>query len=120
MATVRDVAEAAGFSLQTVSNVIHQKSYVKAETKQRVEQAIAQLRYQPSRVVQGMRRQSSRALGLIVADPNPRGLADPFYGEVMAGMVEEAPLPKSPPSYRSRQIRRTFVQNGGLSACHAQ
>lgn len=90
MATIRDVAEAAKVSLQTVSNVIHRKNYVTPETKQRVETAIAQLNYRPSRVAQSMRRQSSHALGFIVADPNPRGLADPFYGEVLAGMLEAA------------------------------
>src|SRR3972149_148145 len=90
MATIRDVAQAAGVSLQTVSNVIHGKYFVTAGTRQRVEKAIVQLQYRPSRVAQGMRRQSSRALGLIVADPNPRGLADPFYGEVLAGMLEAA------------------------------
>jgi DNA-binding LacI/PurR family transcriptional regulator len=86
MANIRDVAEAAGVSVQTVSNVIHGRPFMRPETMQRVQQAMAELRYQPSRVAQGMRRQSSQALGFLLSDPNPRGLADPFYGEVLAGL----------------------------------
>jgi DNA-binding LacI/PurR family transcriptional regulator len=88
MATIRDVAQAAGVSLQTVSNVIHEKPFVRAEVQQRVRQAIAELNYHPSKAAQTMRRQSSRTLGYFVADPNPRGLADPYYGEVLAGLCE--------------------------------
>lgn len=90
MATIRDVAAAAGVSMQTVSNVIHGKSFVRPEIQHRVREEMARLNYQPSRVAQGMRRQHSQTLGLLLSDPNPRGLADPFYGEVLAGMVEAA------------------------------
>lgn len=88
MSTIRDVAQAAGVSLQTVSNVIHERPFVRLEVQQRVRQAIAQLHYHPSKAAQNMRRQSSRTLGYFVADPNPRGLADPYYGEVLAGLCE--------------------------------
>ena len=90
MANIRDVAQAAGVSVQTVSNVIHGRHFMRPETLQRVQQAMSDLRYQPSRVAQGMRRQSSQALGFILSDPNPRGLADPFYGEVLAGLASVA------------------------------
>lgn len=86
MTTIRDVAQTAGVSVQTVSNVLHGKTFVRPETQQRVQVAIAQLKYQPSSVAQGMRRQLSQALGMLISDPNPRGLADPFYGEVLAGL----------------------------------
>jgi DNA-binding LacI/PurR family transcriptional regulator len=86
MANIRDVAEAAGVSVQTVSNVINGRPFMRPETMQRVRQAMAELHYQPSRVARGMRRQSSQALGFLLSDPNPRGLADPFYGEVLAGL----------------------------------
>ena len=90
MATIRDVALAAGVSVQTVSNVLHRKPFVRPETLERVQSAIDRLNYQPSAVAQSMRRQSSQALGFLVSDPNPRGLADPFYGEVLAGIVAAA------------------------------
>ena len=86
MATIRDVAQTAGVSIQTVSNYLHGKPSMRPETQQRVQVAIAQLNYRPSSVAQGMRRQFSQALGMLISDPNPRGLADPFYGEVLAGL----------------------------------
>lgn len=86
MTTIRDVAQTAGVSVQTVSNVIHDKPFVRPEIQRRVRDAIAQLGYHPSKVAQNMRRQSSQTLGYFVADPNPRGLADPYYGEMLAGL----------------------------------
>jgi LacI family transcriptional regulator len=90
MATIRDVAETAGVSIQTVSNVVHGKASVRPEVYARVMQAINQHHYQPSRAAQNMRRGQAQALGFIVSDPNPRGLADPFYGEVLTGLAEVA------------------------------
>jgi len=90
MATIRDVAQRAGVSVQTVSNVLHEKAFVKPETQLRVRQVIEELNYHPSRVAQGMRRQSSQTIGFFVSDPSPRSLADPFHGEVMAGISDAA------------------------------
>jgi len=47
-ATMKDVAQAAGVSKQTVSRVINNTSYVSAETRQRVESVIEELGYLPS------------------------------------------------------------------------
>lgn len=131
MANIRDVAKAAGVSVQTVSNVIHGRPFMRPETMQRVQQAMAELRYQPSRVAQGMRRQSSQALGFLLSDPNPRGLADPFYGEVLAGLSSATrahnyslvinTLPASPqPSdflapFETRQIDAAVVFISGVA-----
>jgi len=41
--TMHDVAREAGVSIKTVSNVINDYPYIRAETKQRVEDAIAKL-----------------------------------------------------------------------------
>lgn len=90
MATIRDVAQEAGVSVQTVSNVLHHKSFVRPEIQSRVRAAIARLNYQPSLAAQSMRRGTSQTLGFLLSDPNPRGLADPFYGEVLAGIAEAA------------------------------
>lgn len=131
MANIRDVAEAAGVSVQTVSNVINGRHLMRPETLVRVQQVMRDLRYQPSRVAQGMRRQSSQALGLILSDPNPRGLADPFYGEVLAGLssvtrehnyslvihyLSAAPQPKDfLVPFETRQIDAAVVFVSGVS-----
>lgn len=88
MATIRDVAAAAGVSVQTVSNVLHEREFVRPEIQLRVREAIAQLNYHPNQAAQSMRSRLIQTLGFLVSDPNPRGLADPFYGEVLSGISE--------------------------------
>jgi LacI family transcriptional regulator len=88
--TIREVAQAAGVSIQTVSNVMHNKPSVHPEIQARVQEAIEQLGYYPSRNAQGLRQRASHTLGFLVFDPNPRALADPVHGEVIAGMNDVA------------------------------
>ena len=90
MSTIHDVAHASGVSIQTVSNVLHGKDFVRPEIQARVREAVAQLHYLPNRAAQRMRGQKSHTLGFVLSDPNPRGLADPFYGEVLSGIAEVA------------------------------
>ena len=47
MAGIRDVAEAAGVSVSTVSQVLTRKRPVAPATRARVEEAIARLGYRP-------------------------------------------------------------------------
>lgn len=61
--TVEDVAEAAGVSRQTVSNVINNPHRVRESTRKRVEETIAALGYQPNRAARALRAQASRLIG---------------------------------------------------------
>lgn len=88
--TIREVAQAAGVSIQTVSNVMHNKPSVHPSLQARVLDAIKQLGYYPSQNAQGLRQGVSLTLGFLVFDPNPRALADPVHGEVIAGMNDVA------------------------------
>ncbi len=138
MATIRDVAETASVSIQTVSNVLHGKARVRPEVQARVMQAIAQHNYRPSRAAQNMRSGQAQALGFIVSDPNPRGLADPFYGEVLTGLAEVARdhnydvliewLPSDTPvraadilsPFQTRRIDGAVIFLQGEQACDAE
>jgi LacI family transcriptional regulator len=73
--TVNDVARAAGVSRQTVSNVLIAPDRVRAETRERVERAIADLGYRPNRVAQSLRAQTSRMIGYRVEPAQPQYLA---------------------------------------------
>jgi LacI family transcriptional regulator len=46
-ATIDDVAALAGVSIKTVSRVVNREPNVRDATRSKVEQAIAELRYQP-------------------------------------------------------------------------
>lgn len=63
-ATLESIADAAGVSRQTVSNVINAPHRVKAATRERVESLIAAAGYRPSAAAQALRRQRSQTIAL--------------------------------------------------------
>jgi len=90
MASIKDVADAAGVSTATVSRVLSGKPHIRPEVRERVLAAVEQLNYRRSRVAQSLRAQRSNTIGLIVADiQNPyftsvsRAVEDMAYGHDM-------------------------------------
>ncbi|RPI93136.1 MAG: LacI family transcriptional regulator [Chloroflexi bacterium] len=63
--TIKDVAQAAGVSTQTVSRVINKFSYVSEVTRQRVETVVEQLGYYPSTLARSLIQQRSYTLGIV-------------------------------------------------------
>ena len=83
---MRDVAEAAGVSLMTVSRVVNSEPGVQPETAARVERAIRKLGYQRNNAARQLRRRGepTQTIGLLVDD-----LANPFFA-ALARAVEDA------------------------------
>ncbi len=69
--TIKDVAARAQVSLKTVSRVINDEPSVQARTRERVQQAIADLGYQPDPSARSLRSAQSYAIGLLYDNPNP-------------------------------------------------
>ncbi len=78
MVTIYDVARLAGVTKSTVSNVINEKTVVRAETRARVLAAMAELNYSPSPVARGLKRGKTFVLALVVPT-----LLNPFYAEIV-------------------------------------
>jgi len=83
--TIDQVAREAGVSIQTVSRVINNRYDVAAETRQRVQDAVIRLGYQPNAIARGLASRRSRTLGLVTHDFN-----DHFFTQVVTGAEEEA------------------------------
>jgi LacI family transcriptional regulator len=66
-ATIKQVAKLAGVSTQTVSRVINDRPDVAPETRQRVQQVIEELKYQPSALARSLIQQRSFTLGVVTA-----------------------------------------------------
>ncbi len=66
-ATIKEVASAAGVSTQTVSRVINNRPDVSPQTRQRVQEIIDQLGYQPSALARSLISQRSFTLGVVTA-----------------------------------------------------
>lgn len=79
-ATLKDVAERAGVSIATVSRVINGVDTVLPENREKVERAMAQLKYSPNELARNLRMQTSFTIGMIAPD-----IANPFSIEVATG-----------------------------------
>ncbi len=79
--TIRDVAEACGVSISTVSRVLNDKDDVSAETYEKVQRVIAELGYTSSLAATGMRSRRINVIGILVVD-----LGNPFSLELFKGI----------------------------------
>lgn len=85
MATIRDVADAAGVSVTTVSHALSGKRPVAPATSRRILQAVASMNYQPSQLAIAMLTGRTMTLGALVPD-----IKNPFFGELLSAVESEA------------------------------
>jgi LacI family transcriptional regulator len=85
MSTIHDVAKAAGVSPMTVSRVFRGASYVRAETRQRVLDAAAELNYVPNAVARSLRQSRSGLLAFIITD-----MKNPLFYDMARGAEDAA------------------------------
>jgi LacI family transcriptional regulator len=83
--SMRDVAERAGVSVGTVSNVLNRPDRVAEATRAQVLAAISELGFVRNSSAAQLRAGTSRSLGLIVLD-----LANPFFHDVARGVEDVA------------------------------
>ena len=84
-ATLHDVARLAGVSIKTVSNVINDFPHVRPATRERVEEAIAELGYTPNLTARNLRSGRTGAIALAVPE---LGLS--YFAELAAAVIVEA------------------------------
>ncbi|MDF2725696.1 MAG: transcriptional regulator [Paenibacillus sp.] len=75
--TIYDIAKAAGVSIATVSKVINGTGRISAETRERINEIMQELDYQPSVVASALTGKSTFTIGLLIPD-----LANPLYAEI--------------------------------------
>lgn len=102
-ANIFDVARLAGVSHQTVSRVLNGMPNVRPATRERVEHAIAQLRYSPSPAARALVTRRTRTIGLIapsVPDHGPASIAMHFNIAARAARysVDTVSAPASDPT----------------------
>jgi LacI family transcriptional regulator len=84
-ASIRDVAERAGVSVGTVSNVLNGPDMVSPTNRDRVQTAVADLGFVRNESARQLRAGHSRTLGLIVLD-----VANPFFTDEARGVEDTA------------------------------
>ncbi|CCG04017.1 LacI family DNA-binding transcriptional regulator [Blastococcus saxobsidens] len=83
--TLRDVARIAAVSAKTVSRVVNGDAHVTPGTRARVQQAIADLGFQPNLVARSLRVGRTDVVGLVV-----ESLADPFFARLTSAVEQAA------------------------------
>lgn len=83
-ATRREVAERAGVSLRTVSNVVNDFPHIADKTRARVKAAIDELDYRPSEIARILQRGRSGLIALVLPE-----LDTPYFAELTRAFVEQ-------------------------------
>ena len=83
--SMRDVAARAGVSPRTVSNVVSGYVHVRAETRERVQRAIDELRYRPNMSARSLRLGRTGIIALAVPE-----IAAPYFAELADLIQREA------------------------------
>ncbi|WP_293859101.1 LacI family DNA-binding transcriptional regulator [uncultured Alsobacter sp.] len=78
MATIRDVAKAAGVSIASVSAVLNKSGRVGPEATERIWAAVEAVGYSPNPIARSLRRGHSALVGMIVGD-----ITNPFSAELV-------------------------------------
>ncbi len=84
-ATLRDVARKASVSIKTVSRVVNRQGGISDGTRRRVQEAIAELDFRPSKLARALVTQRTDTIGLILSD-----VTNPFFPEVARGVLDTA------------------------------
>ncbi len=84
-ATVHDVARLAGVSIKTVSNVINDYPHIRPTTREKVEQAIAELGYTPNLTARNLRSGRSGSIALALPE-----LSLSYFAELADAVIAAA------------------------------
>src|SRR5579872_6240846 len=85
MASIKDVAEAAGVSTATVSRVLSNGLHVRQEVRDRVMETVERMGYRPNLVARSLRSQQSNTIGLVVSD-----IRNPFFTSISRAVEDTA------------------------------
>jgi LacI family transcriptional regulator len=85
VASIRDVAKAAGVSLGTVSNAINRPEILAPRTLRKVQKVIEDMGFVPNASARNLRAGRNRVIGLVVPD-----ISNPFFTDLARGVNNAA------------------------------
>lgn len=85
VSNMKQIAEKAGVSLGTVSNVLNSSAVVRESTRRKVMDAVEAAGYRPSQLARGLRRDKTNMIGMVIPD-----ITNPFFPAVVRGAQDVA------------------------------
>ncbi len=85
MASMKEVAEAAGVSVSTVSRVLNGKSYVNSETRRRVLEVVEQTKFHPNVLAKSLKQGRSHTICLLVPS-----IENQIFAHITRGLEDTA------------------------------
>ncbi|MBC9713775.1 LacI family DNA-binding transcriptional regulator [Streptomyces sp. TRM66268-LWL] len=83
--SLKDVAERAGVSIKTVSNVVNNYQHVTPAMRERVQRAIDELGYRPNLTARHLRKGRTGIIALAVPE-----LGNPYFAELAGAVIDAA------------------------------
>lgn len=105
-ATIKDVSVAAGVSMKTVSRVLNGERYVKRDTRERVEQAVAALNFTPSAAARMLAGKRSHQIALLYDNHSPHYIHQIQTGIWQRCLEEKVRLLAQPTDVASPDLAR--------------
>ncbi|MEV7289950.1 LacI family DNA-binding transcriptional regulator [Streptomyces sp. NPDC093252] len=87
--TLEEVAARAGVSRATASRVVNGSDAVRAPLAERVRRAVEELGYVPNQAARSLVTRRHDAIAVVVAEPESRVFADPFFALQLRGISKE-------------------------------
>lgn len=84
--TLEDVAARAGVSRATASRVVNDDPRVRAEAREAVNAAVAELGYRPNRAARSLVVREPDSVSVLIHEPDERLFADPFFSGILRGV----------------------------------
>jgi DNA-binding LacI/PurR family transcriptional regulator len=104
--TLEAVAERAGVSRATVSRVVNGVPGVRDGLAERVRTAVEELGYVPNQAARSLVTRRHDAVAVVIAEPESRVFADPFFASQLRGISKEL-------SARDSQLVLLLVEDAG-------
>ncbi len=83
--TMKEIAELAGVSVNTVSRALNGKSEINEQTSERIKKIAKELNYTPNSIAASLASKKTKIIGLITSD-----ICDPFHAQQARGVEDVA------------------------------
>lgn len=83
MVSMKDISEACGVSIATVSKALNGHKDISLETKERIHQAAKQMGYSPNSAAKSLKTHRTYNIGVLFADESQSGLTHDYFAHVL-------------------------------------